>query len=175
MDKSLDIYTKANKISKNTGTKDMFWLSQELGIRVYFEDSYKNLLGMYTYAFKQRAIFVNSHLDDQMRQIVIAHEIGHDMLHRDLAKNGALKEFKLFTTMKNNTEYEANAFAAHLLLPTDEFMALAKDGHTISEIASIMNTEINLALIKQKELATIGYNLQKPCQTRGDFMKDIEV
>ena len=86
-----------------------------------------------------------------------------------------MKEFGLFKMMKNNTEYEANAFASHLLIDTDEFLELARDGRSISEIACIMNTDINIALIKWKELDTIGYDLHAPMDTKGDFMKNIKV
>ena len=101
---------------------------------------------MYTCVYETRAIFVNSRLDEYMMQMVIAHEIGHDMLHRELAKNGAMKEFELFKMLKNNTEYEANAFAAHLLIETDEFISLSREGLSIGEIASLMNTEINIQM-----------------------------
>ena len=94
---------------------------------------------------------------------------------RELAKNGAMKEFELFKMMKNNTEYEANAFASHLLIPTREFIELSREGLTIGEIASVMNTEINIALIKWKELVSLGYDLVSPMDTRGDFMKNIKV
>lgn len=170
-----EIYNKTNKIISDASTRNMVKVAQNLGIKVYFEDNYTNLLGMYTCVYKTRAIFVNSNLDEYMTQMVIAHEIGHDMLHRELAKNGALKEFELFKMMKNNTEYEANAFAAHLLIETDEFIELARDGRTIAEIASIMNTEINIALIKWKELVSLGYDLRMPMDTRGDFMKNIRI
>ena len=175
MNRTQEIYRKANKIISYAGTRNMITVAHDLGIKVYFEDSYIDLLGMYTCAYKTRAIFVNNRLDDYMTQMIIAHEIGHDMLHRELAKNGAMKEFELFKMMKNNTEYEANAFASHLLIPTNEFVELSRDGLTIAEIASIMNTEINIALIKCRELVSLGYALITPTDTKGDFMKNIKV
>ena len=81
-----EIYKKANMIITNAGTRNMEEVARQLGIKVYFEDNYKDLLGMYTYSYKIRAIFVNDRLDEYMTQMVIAHEIGHDMLHRELAK-----------------------------------------------------------------------------------------
>lgn len=175
MNRTTEIYRKANKIISDAGTRNMLTVARDLGIKVYFEDGYTSLLGMYTYVYKTRAIFVNTRLDEYMTQMVIAHEIGHDMLHRELAKNGAMKEFELFKMMKNNTEYEANAFASHLLIDTDEFIELSREGRTISEIASIMNTEINIALIKWKELDNLGYDLKTPMDTKSDFMKNIKI
>ncbi|MFI3174587.1 MAG: ImmA/IrrE family metallo-endopeptidase [Bacillota bacterium] len=167
------IYEKAMKIMNSSGSCDMKKLAKSLGITVYFENDYKNLMGMYTAAFKRRTIFINANLDENLTQLVLAHEIGHDALHRDLARKNTFQEFKLFR-MKDNTEYEANAFASHLLLDTEEFIALSKQGYTISEIANCMNTEINMALIKQNELAELGYHLKKPDYTKSDFLKSIK-
>ncbi len=175
MQRSKEIYAKAKGIIKNAGTRDMRKVAQNLGLTLYFEDNFKDLLGMYTCAFKIRAIFVNNRLSEEMKQMVIAHEIGHDVLHRELAKNGALKEFALFDMLKNTAEYEANTLAAHLLIDTEEFLALARDGHTVAEAATILNTDINIALIKQGELVNLGYDLRAPESTRGNFMKKIKL
>ena len=91
---SFRIYKKANALVKRIGTRDTRQIANELGIKIYYE-SYDDLLGVYTYRWKQRMIFINNNLDDHMRQMVLAHEIGHDIFHRNLASNG-LKEFELF-------------------------------------------------------------------------------
>ncbi len=91
---SFGIYKKANSLVKRIGTRDTRQIASELGIKIYYEN-YDDLLGMYTYRWKQRMIFLNNNLDDPMRQMVLAHEIGHDIFHRNLASDG-LKEFELF-------------------------------------------------------------------------------
>lgn len=105
--------------------------------------------------------------------MVLAHEIGHDIYHRDLAKNG-LKEFTLFN-MKNDTEYVANAFAAHLLLDNDEVLELARDGYDVVQIAGMLNSDINLLLIKMQEMNNMGYNFNVPCHPERNFLKKIKV
>ena len=78
----------------------------------------------------------------------MAHELGHDQRHRNLAKAGQpLKEFSLFQ-MKDTTEYEANAFSAHLLPDDDLVYSLAKEGYDCPAIAAQMKSEINIMLIK---------------------------
>ncbi len=58
-------------------------------------------------------MFLNPRIDGQLKEMVVAHELGHDQRHRDIAKAGQpLKEFSLFR-MKDTTEYEANAFASY--------------------------------------------------------------
>ena len=77
--------------------------------------------------------------------------------------------------MKNNTEYVANAFAAHLLLDNDEVLELAMDGYDIVQIAGILNSDINLLLIKMLEMNKMGYNFNVPCYPERNFFKKIKV
>ena len=169
---SFRIYKKANALVNRIGTRDTRQIANELGIKIYYEN-YDDLLGMYTYRWKQRIIFINNNLDDHMRQMVLAHEIGHDIFHRNLASNG-LKEFELFD-MKNTTEYEANIFCSHLLIDNDEVLALARDGYDIVQISSMLNSHINLLLIKMQEMNKMGYDFNVPYRPEGDFLKKIKV
>lgn len=168
---SFGIYKKANSIVNHTGTRDALKIASEIGIKIYYGD-YQDLLGMYTYRWKQRIILLNNNLDDYLRQMVLGHEIGHDIYHRDLAETG-LKEFTLFN-MKNDTEYVANAFAAHLLLDNDRVLKLAMDGYDIVQIASILNSNINLLLIKMQEMNKMGYNFSVPSHPESNFLKNIK-
>lgn len=169
---SFGIYKKADALVKITGTRDVKQIAGELGIKIYYEH-YNGLLGMYTYRWRQRMIFINNNLDEHMSQIVLAHEIGHDLFHRNLASNG-LKEFELFD-MKNITEYEANVFSSHLLIDNDEVLALARDGYDIVQISSMLNSNINLLLIKMQEMNKMGYNFNVPYHPEGDFLKKIQL
>lgn len=91
-----------------------------------------------------------------------------------MAKGEELQEFELFR-MRSGTEYEANAFAAHVLIDTDECLAYARDGYDVVQIAKMMNSEINLMLIKLQELIRLGYDLRLPMEPRSDFFKNIRL
>lgn len=93
--------------------------------------------------------------------------------HRTLATT-SLKEFTLFN-MKNDTEYVANAFGAHLLLDNDEVLELTRDGYDIVQIASILHSDINLLLIKMLEMNKMGYNFNVSCSPESDFFRKIKV
>ena len=168
------IYQKANSIVRRAGTRDPKRIASELGIEIYYNGNLVDLLGLYTLIKKKRAIVLNNRLEDYMLMMVLAHEIGHDALHREYAKNGALQEFELFN-MNDLKEYEANAFAAHLLLDTDEVLDLCYGGADVASIASEMCVNINLVLIKINELIKLGYDLRMPLDTKKDFLKDIRV
>ncbi|MFI3238879.1 MAG: ImmA/IrrE family metallo-endopeptidase [Lachnospiraceae bacterium] len=174
MSNSREIYDKANAIVRKAGTRNPLRIANELGFDVRYVDYFNSLIGMYTYQHRIKAIFINNRLEEYMLRMVVAHEIGHDVLHRDIAKNGAMKEFVLFD-MKDRTEYEANLFAAHLLIDTNEFIELAYDGTDVSAMASHFCVNINLILMKISDLIHLGYDLRMPMEAKANFMKDIRV
>lgn len=170
---SFTLYQKANSLVRQCGTRDPEKIAGEIGITIYPMDS-KNLLGMYTCRWNHRMIFVNPHMDHYLRKMVIAHEIGHDSEHRDIAKKSqnGLKEFMLFK-MKDNTEYEANAFGSHILLDNDEIYRYAQEGYDVVQIARIMNSDINLMLIKMQEMNKLGYDFRLPTNPDSRFFRKI--
>jgi len=138
--------------------RDVQEIADGLGIDVLYEDDYHDLLGMYYANWGRRFIFLNNRLDDIWQRMVLAHEIGHDQLHRELART-SLQEFNLFQ-MNNRTEYEANAFAAHLLLDNDDVYERLQEGCDVPTLAKEQNVNINLMLIKLQEMAALGYDLR---------------
>ena len=116
---SYSVFKQANSLVRQCGTRDPLKIAKEIGINIYYEDAFTDLLGMYTFRWNHRMMFLNPKMDTRLCRMVAAHEIGHDCRHRDLAKDGALQEFVLFN-MKDTTEYEANAFASHILLDSDQ-------------------------------------------------------
>lgn len=167
------IHSKAKEVVRQCGTRNTLRIAKELGIRVYYRDDFEDLLGMYSYKWKHRLIFLNSRLDDYDLQMVCGHEIGHDLFHRELAKEDALKEFVLFN-MKNSAEYEANAFVAHVRIDDGEMIDRMKQGYDVVQIAAALETNINLMLIKMNELNRMGWRLNLPYVPHGDFLRNIK-
>ena len=77
--------------------------------------------------------------------------------------------------MTSRIEYEANAFAAHLLLPDEEVLGLLRSGRSLSETASLMNVGPDLLLIKLTEMERLGTDLRLPFEPDGTFLKGIRV
>ena len=48
------IHDKASEVVRQCGTRDTLRIAKELGIRVYYNDNFEDLLGMYTYKWKHR-------------------------------------------------------------------------------------------------------------------------
>ena len=170
---------------RRCGTRDPFQIANALGINVL--DDCKNLgslKGMYCIVKRNRFIFLNKDLSPQMKRIVCAHEIGHDRLHRALAKKHGLQEFMLYD-MATKPEYEANIVAAEILLDSNEILEYIYDyGYTSEQIARAMHTDINLVALKIAHLAEIGhqaspdgvpqqlFEVKEVSMTKSDVMKE---
>ena len=62
---------------------------------------------------------------------------------------------------ENRMEYEANLFAAQLMLPDDEIKELIYRGYDVQQIAKTMRSDINLVAIKVSELNRHGCCFRK--------------
>ena len=140
------IQTVANKLIKKFDTRDPFQLCQAIGVEVFYADL-GSLKGMYKYQKKNRFAVINENLDPFTKTLVCAHELGHDILHQNLARKVCLQEFILYD-MKSRPEYEANLFASEILLPDDIILNLARDGYDIEQISKELCTDINLIALK---------------------------
>ena len=165
-----DLSKVGNDLVKRCGTRDPFRIARELGIEVLFCEDFGPLKGMYRVIKRNRFIFINKDLSPRMQTIVCAHEIGHDRLHRNMAKNDAIQEFMLYD-MATKPEYEANIVAAEILLDTDAILEYIYDyGFTSEQIAWAMCSDINLVALKVAHLAETGYDLRR-IDHRSDFLK----
>lgn len=170
---ALTLQRSAERLIRKYGTRDALRIARAEGVAVY-EKPLGQLLGFYTCFQKHRVIVLNESLDDDRRAIVLAHELGHDMLHRSRAREGALQEYVLFE-MKDPSEYEANAFAAHLLIDTDELLEYIRlYQNDYSAVSRHFHCYYNLTLIKIAELSRLGLpGLQLPDRPRAGFLSSI--
>lgn len=166
------IYEKANLL-RDKGYRDLESLACGEGIRVYRED-FRDLLGMYTCIYDLGFIYLNCRLEGPLESMVFAHEIGHDQLHRDQVQGTLLLENALFDTT-SRTEYEANAFAAHLLLDDNEILEHLREGMDLAAVSKLMNVNENLLLIKLTELKRLGMDLRLPFEPDSLFFQKIHI
>jgi Zn-dependent peptidase ImmA (M78 family) len=163
------IAQKGVAIVRRRGTRDPFRIARDLGILVRYADDFVRLKGMYRVILKNRFIILNNRLSERMKRIVCAHEIGHDQLHREMAKGGALQEFMLYQ-MDSRPEYEANIFATEILLDTDEVLELVHDGYDAEQMARQLGSDVNLIALKIAHLRNMGYQLRLT-EWQSDFLK----
>lgn len=154
------ITQQARTLIARHGTRDPFAIARALGIEVRYTDRFKRLKGMYFLVGRTRFIALNSGNAEQMNRIVCAHELGHDQLHRAFAREAAMQEFMLYD-MATRPEYEANIFAAGLLLDDETVLDYVARGYDSQQIAAAMETDINLVALKIDCLIRDGYRLQE--------------
>ena len=164
------IYDSVQKKIKKSGTRNPFNIAEDNGIMLIFDSNLSKMKGMYTIIKRNRIIIINDNMPERMQQIVCAHELGHDALHRQFAKDGGLREFMLYD-MKSRPEYEANMYAADLLLDDEEVMELAKDGYDMQQVAGILNTDINLIGLKMASMNYRGFDLRIGIEPKSDFLR----
>ena len=113
---------------RKTGTSDPFAIADQLGILYQICDL--QFEGCYMFLKNHRYIFINQNLPEHEQRLVMAHELGHALLHR---KENCyfIRNKTLLLNSKN--EIEANKFAMELLLP-DSFLAEYRD-FTIDQIS----------------------------------------
>lgn len=89
--------------------------------------------GCYMFLKNHRYIFLNDNLDEHDRRLVMAHELGHAILHR---KENCYFIRNKTLLLNSKKEIEANTFAAELLIP-DEII-LDNLGMTKQQIARLI-------------------------------------
>lgn len=110
-------------------SRNPFEIADALNIEV-FRMELGRIAGFYQYIKRHRCIYVHSGLKDYMARIVMAHELGHAVMHR---KENCyfIEDRTLFFTSR--IEREANRFAAELLIPDD--LVYRYEGFTCRQIA----------------------------------------
>ncbi len=149
------------KLAAKYGTRNPEELCARLGICLYEED-FGRLKGMYRVILRRRCIFVNRSLGMDMRRMVLAHEIGHDRLHRDFAKGAGLGELELFDR-SDRREYEANLVAAGILLDDKAVLeGIYYEGYDAEALAKELRVDVNLLALKVEALRDRGHPLTAP-------------
>lgn len=163
------IQSIAQDLMKNYDTQDPFELCKATGVEVFFADL-GNLKGMYKYLKRNRFAVINENLDLPTKALVCAHELGHDILHQDLAKRVCLQEFMIYD-IKSRPEYEANLFASEILLPENKILEFASDGYDIEQIARALCSDVNLVALKVASMNTRGRRFNEVFSPKSNFMK----
>lgn len=122
-------------------TRDPFKIADSLGILYQLGDI--GCSGCYMFLKNHRYIFLNQNLPEHELKMVMAHELGHAILHR---KENCyfIKNKTLLLNSKN--EIEANKFAAELLIPNE--ILLENWQFTTEQIARIIGYSEELVKLR---------------------------
>ena len=163
------IYDCVYELIDRYNTSDPFELMKHLGI--YCESSnLEHLKGYCVIIHGIKFIAINENLSRIERKIVAAHELGHIILHSDKLKAAAHEDMNIYH-VTDKTEYQANMFAAELLIDDDEVDDLAKtEGIDFCSMAKTLYTNPQLLTFKLFGMAKRGYNYHFPIPPHSDFL-----
>lgn len=99
-------------------TRDPYELAEHLHICISRHELGK-IRGYYLKKYRIKQIILNSDLDRHEEKFVLAHEIGHAILHPDVS-TPFLTEHTFLSV--NRLEVEANKFAVELLIPDEKIL-----------------------------------------------------
>lgn len=116
-------------------------------------------------------IILNENLSDTAKNFIIAHELGHIVLHSEHLKE-PITEISFFDAMRS-LETEANLFASELMIDTEQMLELiSSESATIFQISSILSVPYELCAYKIKMMQTEGFSTASlPYEPKSDFLK----
>ena len=113
-----------SQLVRKYGTSNPEQLARCLNVTVIRRPLEDAVAGFYKLIKRRKYIFLNSDIDDEIQvRVVLAHELGHAVLHPK--ENCAfIKSHTLLLTSK--IELQANTFAAYLLIDDDTLREYAE-------------------------------------------------
>jgi Zn-dependent peptidase ImmA (M78 family) len=170
------ICSEAERIKKKYDECDPYKLCQEMKITVLFEPMGRNdssCKGFFIVQSRMPLIIINSDLPSYIQRIIVTHELGHAVLHRKAAKVSAFHDFALFDNT-SQMEYEANIFAAELLIEDRDILEILDDDISFFGAASSRLVPAELLDFKFRIMKKKGYKMiDPPLMANGDFLKNI--
>lgn len=143
--------SKAEAILKKYSLKkpfiDVFDIAQGEGIDItYFQPQNATDEGISGFFYKDdttktKRIYINKADSPQRQAYTIAHELGHYFLGHKAGEYSVLLRQAVYTAKKDDTEKEADKFAAELLMPKEMLEAAKKEYRLTS------NDELPLAAL----------------------------
>lgn len=130
--------------------KDLDQITESLGLTVMYEQ----MEGRMKEVYFQNLIVIREDLSQREKRELIAHALCHHLLH---AGNHMAMQKRIYS-FGNYHEKQANAFAACLLMPSQEFEALIKNKPRIDEIANHFQVMEDLARLRM----LVWTNYEKP-------------
>ncbi len=169
------ICNKVNTIKNKYAESDPFRLCKEMDILTLFSPMGtfpSSCKGFYLTQSRIKSITINSDLSENLQRIICAHELGHSILHDEFSGANGFHDFEFFDAT-NRFEYEANIFAAELLINDDDIVTVNEDS-SFFQLAAELCVPPELLDFKLRILKSKGYNVaNSPIHSMGNFLKNL--
>ena len=141
-----------------------------VGIKIHYYDLQKKLKGFFYYQSRQKNIVIDHNVNGILERILVAHELGHAVLHTKIAMMHGFQEMEVFDD-RSIEENEANFFAAELLLEDGKVLECLSE-HTFFETAKMLYVPAALLDYKFSLLHEKGELVNSMYIRKADFLKE---
>jgi Predicted Zn peptidase len=128
---------------KKFNTRNPFEIADYLGI--LYQMGNIGCEGCYMFLKNHRYIFLNHHLSEHEISLVMAHELGHAILHK---KQNCYFIRNKTLLLNSKTEIEANKFAIELLIPNEKLLEFKE--FNIEQLSRILGYSVQLVKLRIK-------------------------
>jgi len=143
----INIRTRVKHLIQKYRTNDPAIIAAHLNIKISYEDLDVNTKGFYIKLVTNKFIVINQNLNETEKRVVLAHELGHAVLHNNKT-TCFIREYTLFP--RGKIEAEANKFAAELLINETELDKLTLSEICTNQLASYYGVPEQLIIYKFK-------------------------
>ncbi len=164
------IIDTVEKLVKKHHSRDPYELCKLLGIKIHYYDMEKKLKGFFFYQSRQKNIVIDSNVNEVLERILIAHELGHAILHTKIAMMKGFQEMEVLDG-SSQEEDEANFFAAELLLEDEKVLECLSE-YSFFETAKILYVPAALLDYKFSLLHEKGELVNPMYIRKSGFLKD---
>lgn len=168
------VVNQVEALVKKAGSRDPYIICNSLDYKLHYMDLKQRLKAYYFYQSRINNIIIDENVIELFRPILIAHELGHGLLHREIAMMSSFQELEVLEKRSDKPmEYEANLFAAELLLEDETVLKLLNE-YTFFEAASMLNVpaallDFKFALLKAKGYSINSMQIAKSCYLKEDL------
>ena len=159
-----EINDSVTKLKKYHCETDPFRLCRDMQIKILYSSMGTHdeaCKGFFLESKRIKTITVNSDLPKIFQRIIVAHELGHAVLHKKSSKIHAFHEMSLFDE-NVPLEKEANLFAAELLLEDSDVLEVLNCDTSFFGAAAALNVPAEHLDFKFRVMKWKGYKLMKP-------------
>ena len=163
------------KLKRQYGESDPFKLCGLMGISVLYKDMGKDensCKGFFLPQSRVCCIVINDNFSPEFQRVICAHELGHAVLHKNIA---GVKDFHDFYMFNQNSQREndANIFAAELLLKDEDVYTALNEDTTFFQTALDFKVPVELLDFKFRVMKWKGYKIVDfPVYTQSNWMKN---
>lgn len=136
-----------------TAPLDIDALVNLMGISVVYDDLPKDTSGSLTKTADGWVCQVNKSHHPTRQRFTLAHELGHYILHRNKHTEFIDHSYYRQTEDSNTMEFEADSFAAHLLMPENDMRYYINNvSSEVANIAQHFNVSPSAVRIRAKQI-----------------------